>query len=93
MSESENLGRIADALDGILVEIRMLRALLAGTPVIARKLDIERNAKGRCKSCDGSGVINGGGGDYCDCEMGRDLRRVETRHAVAVVLSGTADDE
>jgi hypothetical protein len=45
-----------------------------------------RPAAPRCEKCNGIGRVidrDTATGDYCDCQMGRDLRRVETPSASA----------
>ena len=66
---------ISDGLFAIADELRNLGLVLAGAPVFVRKLDIEVDEHGRCARCHGSGLIEGG---FCNCQMGRDLGRVET---------------
>ena len=46
---------IADRRFAIAQELHNLGLILAGSPVFVRKLDIERNEKGRCRRCDGAG--------------------------------------
>ncbi len=47
------------------------------TPVLLR-IDPSVNETARCKSCGGVGIKNG---DYCKCQLGRDLKLMEHRRA------------
>jgi hypothetical protein len=41
--------------------------------------DLPRDKHGRCSHCGGTGYLDIGGTMYCNCSVGLDLRRIETR--------------
>ena len=67
------IGALAELLrqrDALNAAITAIRSLLDEAPVVS--------AQSRCPNCRGTGYI-AENGEYCSCQLGRDLRRVEER--------------